>query len=194
MEELDIPIDTPTPIKQIQLSFAQQSTYQVKEDGHIQKNTQKKRITVEQWSFAFDPIQHSSEKQLELLTQISTMPPPSLQKIHRKMIQEIKNKIHNYKQQDVHKKIWNEAEFITFPILLERLIQCQLKCYYCTKEMHVLYDMQRQSSQWSVDRIDNTLGHNIHNFYLSCLECNLKRRRRSDSKFLMAKQMTIVKH
>jgi hypothetical protein len=47
--------------------------------------------------------------------------------------------------------------------------------------------------QWSVDRIDNDFGHNIDNFHLACLECNLKRRRRTDEKFLFTKQLNIIK-
>jgi hypothetical protein len=38
--------------------------------------------------------------------------------------------------------------------------------------------------QWSVDRNDNDVGHDKGNFHLACLDCNLKRRRRTDEKFL----------
>jgi len=44
-----------------------------------------------------------------------------------------------------------------------------------------------------VDRIDNDQGHNINNFHLACLDCNLKRRRRTDEKFLFTKQLNIIK-
>ena len=59
--------------------------------------------------------------------------------------------------------------------------------------MNVLYDISREMTQWSVDRLNNDLGHNIDNFHLACLDCNLKRRRRSDDKFLFTKQMKLVK-
>jgi hypothetical protein len=59
--------------------------------------------------------------------------------------------------------------------------------------MNVLYDISREMRQWSVDRVDNDLGHNIDNFHLACLECNLKRRRRTDEKFLFTKQLNIIK-
>jgi hypothetical protein len=72
-------------------------------------------------------------------------------------------------------------------------MECELKCRYCTKEMNVLYDISREMTQWSVDRIDNDLGHNISNFHLACLDCNLKRRRRTDEKFLFTKQLNIIK-
>ena len=68
-----------------------------------------------------------------------------------------------------------------------------LKCRYCKKEINVLYDISREMTQWSVDRINNDLGHNIDNYHLACLECNLKRRRRSDENFLFTKQLHIIK-
>ena len=47
------------------------------------------------------------------------------------------------------------------------MVECELKCYYCKCEMNVLYDISREMRQWTVDRIDNDLGHNIDNYYLA---------------------------
>jgi len=77
--------------------------------------------------------------------------------------------------------------------IIDKMLDCELKCYYCSCEMNVLYDISREMNQWTVDRINNDLGHNLTNYYLACLECNLKRRRRSDDKFLFTKQMKLVK-
>ena len=77
--------------------------------------------------------------------------------------------------------------------VIEKMCECDLKCRYCQKEMLVIYDIMRESKQWSVDRIDNDIGHNIGNFHLACLECNLSRRRRTDEKFLFTKQLNIIK-
>ena len=74
------------------------------------------------------------------------------------------------------------------------MIESELKCRYCKHEMNVLYDISRELKQWSVDRIDNNLGHTIDNYHLACLECNLTRRRKTDEKFLFTKQLNIVKH
>ena len=106
---------------------------------------------------------------------------------------EINKKISGYKQQDKLKKLFDEDKFLTFENIIQKLIDCELKCYYCKSELKVLYDISRQMTQWSVDRIDNDKGHNIGNYYIACLECNLKRRRRSDDKFLFTKQMNLVK-
>ena len=58
---------------------------------------------------------------------------------------------------------------------------------------NILYDNSRELKQWSVDRINNDFGHNNDNFYLACLDCNLQRRRKSDTKFLFTKQLCIIK-
>ena len=113
--------------------------------------------------------------------------------VNKIVIQQINRKIYSYKQQDIIKKLLNESEFITFDSIINKMVECELKCYYCSCEMNVLYDISREMTQWTVDRIDNDLGHNLTNYYLACLECNLKRRRRSDHKFLFTKQLKLVK-
>ena len=84
-------------------------------------------------------------------------------------------------------------QFIDFDCVINKMVECELKCRYCKGVMLVLYDISREMTQWSVDRIDNDKGHNKNNFHLACLECNLKRRRRTDEKFLFTKQLNIVK-
>ena len=60
--------------------------------------------------------------------------------------------------------------------------------------MCILYEVSRELKQWTLDRIDNDKGHNNDNYHLACLDCNLKRRRQTDVKFLFTKQLKIVKH
>ena len=59
--------------------------------------------------------------------------------------------------------------------------------------MYILYKNVRDSKQWSVDRLNNDLGHDNDNIVLACLDCNLKRRRKSADKFLFTKQLNIIK-
>ena len=47
--------------------------------------------------------------------------------------------------------------------------------------------------QWSLDRIDNDIGHYKENVVISCLECNLKRRKTNADAFLFTKQLRIKK-
>ena len=71
--------------------------------------------------------------------------------------------------------------------------ETELKCYYCKVEMMIMYETVREAKQWTVDRVDNDIGHNTDNYHLACLSCNLKRRRTDDDKFLFTKQLGIVK-
>ena len=148
----------------------------------------KKRLESEKWNF--DESYYEYTNQLKLITDLSIN---SLNEVEKIVVQEINKKISGYKQQDKLKKIYDENKFLTFETVIQKLLECQLKCYYCKAELKVLYDISRQMTQWSVDRIDNDKGHNNDNFYIACLECNLKRRRRSDDKFLFTKQMKLVK-
>ncbi len=151
----------------------------------------KKRVESEKWSFPESNYEYSS--QLKLIMDLSYNNNESFDEISKIVVNEINKKISGYKQQDKLKKIFDEDKFLTFENIIQKLIECHLKCYYCKAELKVLYDISRQMTQWSVDRIDNDKGHNIGNYYIACLECNLKRRRRSDDKFLFTKQMNLVK-
>ena len=46
---------------------------------------------------------------------------------------------------------------------------------------------------WTLDRIDNDLSHTNNNTCISCLKCNLQKRRRSHEKFKFTKQLKIEK-
>ena len=151
----------------------------------------KKRVSTEKWSFEKEHFDYLN--QLHMITEISSNNFNYINDVSKIAIQEINKKISGYKQQDKIKKILDEDKFLTFESIINKMLECELKCRYCKLEMNVLYDISREMTQWSVDRIDNDKGHNIDNFHLACLECNLKRRRRTDEKFLFTKQLNIVK-
>lgn len=106
---------------------------------------------------------------------------------------EIEKKLSGYKQQDLKKDRYNKDEFITLVYVTDMMKQCGLKCKYCSCELYILYDNVREKRQWTIDRIDNTIGHNVGNVHLACLACNLKRRNMSDTKFDFTTNLTIVK-
>ena len=155
------------------------------------KEKNKKRVETENWTFSLECYDYFN--QLKMLKSILDNKYNYVDEVSKIAIKQIHRKIYGYKQQDLIKKIYNNNEFITFESIIDKMNQCELKCYYCCCEMNILYDISREIKQWTVDRINNDLGHNLTNFYLACLECNLKRRRRSDEKFLFTKQMKIVK-
>jgi len=106
---------------------------------------------------------------------------------------ELERKIANYKQQDLLKKKYNELLFIDFDTILKKLIDSNMQCFYCRCQVYILYKLVRELTQWTVDRINNDEGHNKENFVISCLNCNIRRRNTSSSKFLFTKQLHLVK-
>jgi hypothetical protein len=102
----------------------------------------------------------------------------------------IEQKISNYKQQDKLKKMVSDIDSET---IQQRLLNCDLKCFYCHEDVYVLYDFRREMTQWTLDRIDNALGHTNENTVVSCLKCNLKKRSRDHEKFRFATNLVITK-
>jgi hypothetical protein len=151
----------------------------------------KKRVKTEKWAFDKEYFDYSN--QMQMIIDISNNNFNYMDNVSKIATQEINKKIYGYKQQDKIKKTLDEAKFLNFESVIRKMIECELKCRYCKSEMNVLYDISREMKQWSVDRIDNDVGHNMDNFHLACLDCNLKRRRRTDEKFLFTKQLNIVK-
>jgi len=136
----------------------------------------KKREVSQSWDFSYDD-------QLDLINGLDETDADSASKA---IFHELNKKICGYKQQDKKKGIYDEKQFVDLVDVIEKLRECLLRCHYCSKEMLVLYDLSRESRQWTVDRIDNDKGHNMGNYHLACLECNLKRRRTNDAKFLFS--------
>jgi hypothetical protein len=105
----------------------------------------------------------------------------------------IKAKLCAYKQQDLLKKIYNPEEFVNYHEVISLLNDCKLKCHYCACEIFLLYQFVREKKQWSLDRINNDIGHNNGNLVIACLECNLKRRRTNKDAFMFTKNMKIIR-
>jgi len=102
-------------------------------------------------------------------------------------------KVNGYKQQDKKKEIFDLNYFISIENVIEKIVVSKLKCYYCKEKMKIIYSDNREPTQWTLDRIDNDMGHNHDNVVISCLQCNLKRRTTNMKKFLFTKQLKIVK-
>jgi hypothetical protein len=181
--------------KQINIT-GQANRYQIKKLTQ-EKNVDKKRVETKKWELELEYFQYN--KQLQLLTDISNNilnvydnedKDTNVSKI---LLNQIEKKITSYKQQDIDKKILNNDKKINLTCIIDKLNETEIKCYYCKCEMLILYENVRDSKQWTVDRINNDIGHNIDNFVLACLSCNLKRRCKSADKFLFTKQLNIIK-
>jgi len=67
------------------------------------------------------------------------------------------------------------------------------ECYYCKNSVLVIYETKLHPMQWTLDRIDNALPHNKNNVVLSCLKCNLERRKKNADHFLFTKALNVIK-
>ena len=106
----------------------------------------------------------------------------------------IKKKLSSYRQQDREKKILRkETPVITFDETIEKLVASKLCCFYCKCKVFIFYKKIRDNKQWTLDRIDNSIGHCKDNVLISCLECNLKRRTMEMDRFTFTKQLRIKK-
>jgi hypothetical protein len=136
----------------------------------------------------------SYEKQLELIKEIYNKSNEYLNAREKTILkQELERKIASYKQQDLLKKKYNELLFIDIDCILKKLIDSDMYCFYCKCQVYILYEIVRELTQWTVDRINNDEGHNKDNFVISCLNCNIKRSNTNSNKFLFTKQLQLVK-
>ena len=160
-------------------------------DNNNQKKDRKKKVETNTWNLNEEEL--SFKIQHELLQNIYNKSEIVDTNANNFIINHIKTKISSYKQQDILKNIFLEPEFVTFEYVVNLLNACDLKCHYCSCETYLLYEFVREMKQWSLDRIDNDIGHNKNNLVMACLECNLKRRRTNKDAFFMTKNLTITR-
>ena len=109
------------------------------------------------------------------------------------IIRVLKQKYSSYKNQDKQSHKYDSDQHITYEEMIEKLFTCNLKCYYCNCDLRILYNKKRLKTQWTLERLDNNLGHYASNTCISCLDCNLKRRTDNYEYFKQSKQTKVVK-
>ena len=111
-----------------------------------------------------------------------------------KLIQsQIQQKINGYRWQDIKKAILDESNFVDYDFVIEILKKSQGKCFYCQQYVQLIYNFVREPKQWTLERIDNSIGHDKGNVEISCLHCNLQRKTMHYEKYLQTKQLKIYK-
>jgi hypothetical protein len=157
-----------------------------------EKKEKSKRVITNhsKWRFSEEELRH--ENQYKTLCEIQREYDPANSN-HRFMVSQIKNKIYGYSFQDGTKEKFSETEFVDLSGVLQKLVDCKMECFYCMKKVKLLYEFVREESQWTLERIDNNLGHNTNNVEIACLECNLKRRTMYHERYLFTKQFSIKK-
>lgn len=108
------------------------------------------------------------------------------------ILNEIKIKINSYKSQDLCNKFTTNL-VISIIQCIELLINSNNICYYCNEPCYIFYEHIRYPKQWTLDRIDNSIGHHLDNVVIACLKCNLQRKNKNSNKFLQSKQLKLVK-
>lgn len=108
---------------------------------------------------------------------------------------QIKGKLHSYKGQDKIKTLKeDENEFMDVECVLKLLQESNNTCYYCKSTIKLFYEKVREPTQWTLERLDNSLGHNTNNCVIACLKCNLSRRTMYHERYTLTKQLqNIVK-
>ena len=147
------------------------------------------RKTMEEWKL--DPKYLNYDTQLECIATAAHDDPGTLvfQELHRQVCA----KISGYKSQDMKKALYDESKFVRFDDVIKLMCDRKMLCFYCQKQAMLFYEHVRESNQWTLERIDNTRGHNTDNVEIACLNCNLRRRTMYHERYVFTKQMGTVK-
>jgi len=108
-------------------------------------------------------------------------------------LKEIKKKHSGYKSQDKLKHKYDETQHISLVELIDKMVESELKCYYCNKEVVILYNKKKDALQWTLERLNNHIGHYKQNTCISCLKCNLGRRTENHEYYKKGKTMILQK-
>ena len=106
--------------------------------------------------------------------------------------QHIRTKICSYASQDKEKKLYCEDKFVKYQDVLELFRTSELICYYCKEKTLTLYEYVREPKQWTLERLDNSRGHNSDNVVLACLQCNLRRRCMASERYIQTKEISKI--
>jgi 5-methylcytosine-specific restriction endonuclease McrA len=147
-----------------------------------EKEKQKRKITTtDKWNF--------TDQELNFENHYTILYDPSKTQF---IYQQIKNKLSGYRSQDIEKGLLNIERFSDLSGVLQKMEACKLKCFYCRECVSLLYENVREPKQWTLERIDNKMGHNIDNVEIACLSCNLRRRTMNYERYVLTKNIQRV--
>lgn len=145
------------------------------------KQIKKRKVTTtNKWTLCFIPGEQSSASLLE---------DPSKTPF---IYQQIKNKIHSYRSQDIEKNILDDENLADLSGVILKLSDANYTCYYCKEHVQLLYENVREPKQWTLERIDNKRGHVLDNVEIACLSCNLRRRTMKPERYILTKNIRNV--
>ena len=149
--------------------------YQIKKVTRNAEDISKPRVATVGW----DPSLYSTEVQMSLLEELHAVLSNSTTQEDKQTINsncllmkhEIEKKLSGYKSQDVIKK--KTDILITLDQCVDKLQKSNMVCYYCREVCNVFYERVREMTQWSLDRIDNSIGYIPGNVTSCCRTCNI---------------------
>ena len=154
---------------------------------NIIKSNQRKILDDEEWSFIKNTEHYFNQSYY--IKNINDLD----MKIKKLLYKMINTKLSGYKQQDKKNNKYVENDFINRVQTIELLNKSESLCYYCKEITVIFYENVRDSKQWTLDRIDNNLGHNYNNVEICCLKCNVQRKTMYHDRFLFSKEINIIK-
>jgi hypothetical protein len=181
-------------IKRIQVDLSQKpgdgNKDKSKKSKEKEKQPPKKRVITQTDAWTFRDFTY--ETQLAILDQLHEDPAAEMSHELAVILQQIQAKRQGYKQQDAEKGLFDAARFIDTRQIIELLHVCRLCCFYCKEPAQLVYETVRDPKQWSLERIDNTHGHNAGNVEIACLSCNVRRRTIYHERYIATKQMAHI--
>lgn len=156
----------------------------------ITKKESKKRVITKTWNITEEELHPDAQlmyiRQLVDDMNVDTNP-------CQVILKHITQKIAGYKSQDIKKELYEEEKLVDVHYVLKTLENAENICYYCKESVKVLYENVREPLQWSLDRIDNSIGHNKENVVIACLQCNVGRKTMHQGRYEFTKQLVITK-
>jgi len=177
--------------KKLIVSFEHKTKEKKEKTVKTQKEKQKRQVTTTpQWTFNENDLEY--ENQMKLIKEIQENKIVNREPCNF-IVRQINNKIYGYRTQDIDKNLLCEEKLIDLQNVLNLMIKCDNKCFYCKENVNVLYEYVREPKQWTLERLDNNFGHNNDNVVIACLSCNLRRKTMHYERFVFTKQLNIIK-
>lgn len=161
--------------------------------SHEKKKKEKpKRKISKQWEQSI--LECSTEQMMNGLSQIANnvSDKENTNVVMQELYKQCSYKRSGYVQQDRHKKM-DGSLVLSIQDISSKLIDSNLQCYYCSKPTTIFYENVRDPQQWTLDRLDNSIGHSKNNVVICCLSCNLGRKTMNEERYLFTKQLNITK-
>lgn len=109
------------------------------------------------------------------------------------VLTQIGAKVSGYRYQDTRKGKLDVDRLVTREDVVALIRAEAFRCCYCHRPVKIVYEHVRDPEQWTLDRIDNSRGHDRDNVLLCCLTCNLRRRCTHSERFALAKSIQTIK-